>query len=72
MDNITAYEQIREEHSKFEKALETMSWTLHPAIVISNDRYYLTIQGGDLIAVLPKDEGEILFELFGGTNYDTK
>ena len=63
--------KIKEEHQEYEKALETISWTMNPAIIIQNERYYLTIQGGDLIAVLPKEEGENLFELFGGSNHDS-
>lgn len=60
---------------KYEKALEAIARNINPSVMIQNGQYYLVIPQADLTSsfrVLSKDEGDILFELFGGTNYDTK
>ena len=75
MDNITAYEQMREEYSKYEKALEIMANKLNPSVIKQNGYYYLVIPHpspyhDSTYRFLLEEEGQILFEIFGGTNYD--
>lgn len=71
MDTI---EKIKEEHQKYEMALEIIDKYVHPSIIIQNGSYYWVEGcGRDLFwyALTPED-GELLFELFGGTNHDSK
>lgn len=74
MDTITAYEQMREEYSKYEKALEIIAKYINPSIVILFGSYYWKecVNSTEIYHALTPEDGKLLMELFGGTNYDTK
>ena len=60
---------------KYEKALEIIAERIQPKVLIQNGQYYLTTPGIDMlnfVCVLSPKEGKLLFELFGGTDYDRK
>ena len=67
---MTSKEELLE---KYEKALEIIAERIQPGVLIQNGQYYLTTPDLDrlnFIGVLSQAEGKLLFELFGGTNYD--
>lgn len=58
---------------KIDKTLEIVAERIQPKILIQNGQYYLTTPGIDrlnFVCVLSPVEGKLLFEMFGGTNYD--
>ena len=68
---------MADDFEKYEKALEIIARKLDPSVIKQNSYYYLVIPHpspyhDSTYRFLLEEEGQILFELFGGTNYDTK
>ena len=74
---FTSIEKDLEDLEKYEKALEIIARKLNPSVIKQNSYYYLVIPHpspyhDSTYRFLLEEEGQILFELFGGTNYDTE
>lgn len=71
---IKVINDMAEQFEKYEKALEIIAEMIRPRIVIKYGNYYWKewIRSTEIIHALTPEDGQLLMELFGGTNYDRK